>query len=492
MSAATTKVPDRGAAGVAPAVLQAEFQRRRDAVCAATQRPIVLLGPGVRDRNLPGYGLPHRASSDVLYLTGCGEVGAGAILVDGRLELFLPVAEPGDALWHGPAPSLESRAEGTFAAVVRPRDELEDRVRELLADGPLATVASADPAANETLAWWSGRALEFGKAPGDDDLVDALCALRRRKSEPELAAMREAVRVSTQAHLAVAAACRAGVHERALAGLFEAVLANQGCTPGYGTILTQHGEILHCHDQVAALADGSLLLVDAGAELGPSWGPGNGYGADLTRTWPVSGRFDPRQRAAYDAVHAAWQAAVDLLRPGVRYRAAHDAAALVLARFMRDEGILRISPEAAVERGAHGLFFPHGVGHLLGLDVHDLEAYGDRAAYAPGLRRPDVFGSRFLRLDMPLEPGFVVTIEPGFYAVPAILHDPVLRERFGADVDWGRAEAWLGFGGIRIEDDVCVTETGAEVLSADLPRSASGVEAAVGVGADWADLLGLR
>ena len=348
------------------------------------------------------------------------------------------------------------------------------------------------PASNETLSWWSGRALEFGTAPGDDDLIDALCTLRRTKSEVELAAMREAVRISTQAHLAVAAACRPGIHERALAGLFEAVLASQGCTPGYGTILTQRGEILHCHDQVAPLREGSLLLVDAGAELGPTWGAGSGYGADLTRTWPVNGRFDPRQRAAYDAVHAAWQAAVDLVRPGTRYRAVHEAAALVIARFLCDEGILRISPESAVERGAHGLFFPHGVGHLLGLDVHDLEAYGDRAAFAPGLQRPEVFGSRFLRLDMPLAPGFVVTIEPGFYAVPAILHDADLRARFGADVDWERAEGWLGLGGIRIEDDVCVTETGVEVLSADLPRSASAVEAAVGGGADWGELLGLR
>ena len=472
--------------------LRAEFARRRAAVCAATARPIVLLGPGVRDRNLPGYGLPHRASSDVLYLTGCGEVGVGAVLIDGVLELYLPVAGPGDALWHGPAPSLDKRAAGTFAAIVRPRDELEGRVRELLADGPIATVASADPAANETLAWWSGHALEFGRAPGDDDLIEALCALRRRKSPVELAAMRQAVRVSTQAHLAVAAACRPGVHERALAGLFEAVLANQGCTPGYGTILTQRGEILHCHDQDGTLAAGALLLVDAGAELGPGWHAGQGYGADLTRTWPVSGRFDPRQRAAYDAVLAAWHAAVDTLRPGVRYRAAHDAAALVVARFLADEGILRIAPEDAVARGAHGLFFPHGVGHLLGLDVHDLEAYGDRAAYAPGLQRPEVFGSRFLRLDMPLEPGFVVTIEPGFYAVPAILHDRELRAHFGDDVDWQRAESWLGFGGIRIEDDVCVTDDGAEVLSADLPRTVAGVEAAVGVGADWADLLGLR
>lgn len=469
----------------------AEFQRRRSAVSAAVGRPVVLLGGEPMPRNLPGYGYPFRQGSDFLYLTGCSEPGAAAILDDGRLTLFLPTPGEGDALWHGETPDLQTRAAPCHADDVQDSAALEQAVMDVVAGGGIAALAGPDPRRNETLSWWAGVPLQFGSESGDDALVDVLCTLRRKKSAAEIAAMRTATQISVEAHLAVAAAARPGVTERSLAALLQAVFAARGAEPGYGTILTRRGEILHCHDHAGTLGAGDLLLVDAGAELGPGYGNQTGYGADLTRTWPVSGSFEGRQRAAYDAVLAAWQAAVDLCRPGVRYRAVHDAAAAVIARFLIDEGVLRVGVDEAVARGLHGLFFPHGVGHLIGLDVHDLEAYGDRGAYPPGQERADIFGTRFLRLDLPLEPGFVVTIEPGFYAVPAILDDPGLRERFGSAVDWPRAESFLGLHGIRIEDDVAITDGEPDVLSAGLPRDPDAVAAAVGVGPDYGALLGL-
>src|SRR5262249_13108875 len=156
--------------------------------------------------------------------------------------------------------------------------------------------------------------------------------------------------------------------------------------------------------------------LDGGGEL-PS-----GYGVDITRTWPVSGRFDARQRAVYDAVLEAQRAAIALCVPGTRYRAVHDASAAVIARFLVDEGLAHGAVDGLVERGAHEPFFPHGVGPLLGLDVHDLEGFGDRAAYPRGgvrqHRDAPKLGAAYLRLDLPLEPGWVVTIEPGFYVAP--------------------------------------------------------------------------
>jgi Xaa-Pro aminopeptidase len=473
----------------APTVAIDELRARRRAVSAHVGRPVVLLGHGTVPRNLPGYGYPFRQSSDVLYLTGCTEPDAAAILDDGTLTLFLPEPPPGDALWHGQTPSLEAR--GDLADAVRPLAELDDAVAALVDRGAIATVAVADERRNDQLAWWTGRPLRFGSAPGDDDLIEVLCALRRRKSPAELAAMQHAVDVSTRAHLAVAAATRPGRSERALNALFEATLLADDLTPGYGTILTQRGEILHCHDHGDVLREGAMLLVDGGGELGNSYGTAAGYGADLTRTWPVSGRFDARQAAVYDVVHEAWRAAVARVRPGVRYREVHDAAAAVIARFARDEGVIRVSVDEAVARGAHGVLFPHGVGHLLGLDVHDLEAYGDRGSYATGASRPTVFGSRFLRLDLPLEPGFVVTIEPGIYAVDAIFDDRDVRAGLGDAIAWDALERWRGFGGIRIEDDVVVTEGEAQVLSAGLPRARAEVEAAVGIGVSLDDLLGV-
>ncbi|HMV67225.1 MAG TPA: M24B family metallopeptidase, partial [Myxococcota bacterium] len=331
----------------------------------------------------------------------------------------------------------------------------------------------------------AGRPLRFGVEPGDPDLVDAVITLRRTKSAEEIEEMRAASRVTTDAHRLAMRLTRPGGHERALTAAFEAFLAARDCTTGYDTILTQRGEVLHNHAHDAPLEAGRLLLLDGGAELRRS-----GYTADVTRTWPVDGRYTPRQRAAYDAVLAAQEASIALARPGTPYREIHLAAARVIARFLLDEGLLRgTTVDAAVERGAHALFFPHGVGHLLGLDVHDLKAFGDRGAYPPGAARSAQFGLSYLRLDLPLEAGWTVTIEPGFYVVPAILTDPTLADRFADVLDAATAARWAGFGGIRIEDDVHVTPAGPEILTSGAPKHPHEVEALVGTGASLEELL---
>jgi Xaa-Pro aminopeptidase len=199
----------------------------------------------------------------------------------------------------------------------------------------------------------------------------------------------------------------------------------------------------------------------------------------VTRTWPVSGRFSPRQRAAYEAVLAAERRGIEMCVPGTRYRDIHLEAARVLTRWMVDEKLFSGEVDGLVERGAHALFFPHGVGHLIGLDVHDLELYGDRAGYGPGRTRSHQFGLNALRLDRDLAAGNVVTIEPGFYAVPEILQSPEITAPFADVLDRDRAEAWLGFGGIRIEDDVHVTDQGPEVLTSAIPVTVREVEAAI-------------
>ncbi len=223
------------------------------------------------------------------------------------------------------------------------------------------------------------------------------------------------------------------------------------------------------------LAAGDLLLVDAGAEL-------HGWASDVTRTWPVSGAFSPTQRALYDVVLAAQQAAIDAVRPGVRYRDLHLLASTVLARGLVDEGILRGDPESLVERGAHALFFPHGLGHLMGLDVHDMEDLWDRAGYGPGRTRAEAFGLCYLRLDRDLAPGMVVTIEPGLYLVPAILATRDLVEPFERDGTLCREalERFSDVRGIRIEDDVLCTDGGAEVLTAAIPKAPQDLAAAFG------------
>ncbi|MCB9851300.1 MAG: M24 family metallopeptidase, partial [Phycisphaerales bacterium] len=217
---------------------------------------------------------------------------------------------------------------------------------------------------------------------------------------------------------------------------------------------------------------GALLLLDSGAEE-PS-----GYCSDITRTWPVSGKWSGVQRALYETVLRAQQAAVDACVPGKRYREIHELAARVICEGLIDAGLFRGDAADLASRGAYGLFFPHGVGHLLGLGVHDLEEFGDLAGYAAGRKRPTRFGDCFLRLDRDLAPGMVVTIEPGIYLVPAIWERDDLVAPFADAINRPAIEELLAakFGGIRIEDDVHVCASGGpEVFTANLPKAADAI-----------------
>ena len=448
------------------------FRARRERLLARVGGPILLLGNGVRARNLPMNALPFRQDSTFLYFTGCDEPDAAALIEEDGTTLFLPVPPPDDVLWHGPTPSLDDRREALGLDAVLPVERLEDRVGQRAPK----TLAVADPARNALGSRLAGRPLAYAREHGDPELVSAVIDLRRPKGPEEIAELRRAARATAAAFNAVMSATHPGTHERALASLFHGVLALHGCVPGYGTILTVHGEVLHSRGHVNPIEGGELLLLDGGGEVD------TGYTVDVTRTWPTSGRFDARQRAVYEVVLESRLAAIAAVEPGVRYREVHDTACRVLARWLIDEGLLRCSVDEALQTGAHGVFYPHGTGHHLGLDVHDLENFGDLPSYPPGQGRPSQFGTQNLRLDLPLERDWVVTIEPGIYFVPAILADQSLRESLGDRVDWDKAQDWIGFGGIRIEDDVCVTDMDPEVLTSAIPKSVEAVEALVGSG----------
>ncbi len=445
---------------------------RRVQLTQRTRAPVLLMGNGELTRNLPMNKLPFRQDSNFLYFVGCNLPDAAALIVGEHCTLFLPKPDDDDALWHGPTPSLDDIGAALGVDAVRPAAELQDA---LLGIEPM-TLSVADESKNALASGVTGKPLRFGSDHGDELLVDIVIDMRRCKSDAELDLMAQAAGHTAVAFDAVMRGTSPGGHERTLTALFEAILAARGCTTGYQTILSQRGEVLHNHHHDDPLQAGRLLLLDGGGELG------SGYGVDITRTWPVSGVYSPRQRAAYQAVLDANLASINLCRPGVRYRDVHDASSLVIARFLADEGLVTVSPEEAVERGAQALFFPHGVGHLLGLDVHDLENYGDRPSYPPDRKRPEQFGTCYLRLDLPLEAGWVVTVEPGFYVVPAILNDPILRERFADAVDFDKAAEWVGFGGIRIEDDVAITLEEPRVLTDAVPKTVHDIQSIVGSG----------
>ena len=308
----------------------------------------------------------------------------------------------------------------------------------------------------------------------DAPLADAIIELRLHHDDAARAELRLAAAATAAAHAAGMRATRPGRTRRArCAPRWRRALMARGMGCAYPSIVTPHGEILHSERYDLRLADGDLLLADVGAET-----PG-GWAGDVTRTWPASGRYSSTQREIYEVVLAAQKQAIAAVTPGSRYRNVHVLACQALAAGLVDLGILRGNPIELAADGVVALLFPHGVGHLLGLDVHDMEDLGDRAGYAPGRERAKAFGLRSLRLDRDLAPGMAVTIEPGFYVSPAILADPTLTRVAGDRLDRKRLEAFADVRGIRIEDDVLVTDTGREVLTEAIPKTIAAVEAAM-------------
>jgi Xaa-Pro aminopeptidase len=290
------------------------------------------------------------------------------------------------------------------------------------------------------------------------DVRYALNRIRRVKDEVEIERMRQAER-ATRAGFATAAALIApGVSERQLQVEIEAAFLRNGADRlAYETIVGggPNSAVLHFMPSERALEDGDLVLIDAGAEF-------RGYASDVTRTYPASGSFTPEQEALHGLVAAAVTAAIEHCAPGTEWLDVHAVAARVIAEGLADFGILRGDPGTLVESGAVALFFPHGIGHMVGLGVRDAgEVLRGREGTRPGF--PSV------RIDMPLEPGHCVTVEPGIYFVPALLQDDERRRAHADAVDWDRVDRLLGFGGIRIEHDVLITDAGCEVLTAGIP-----------------------
>lgn len=420
-------------------------------------------------RNYPANPYPFRASSHFLYFAGLPLEGAWLLCEGEEATLFVPPPAPDDALWHGPSPSLSELAEAT-GCTVKPTRDLPAAVR----GRTVATVAVQDWATRREQEELLGRSLAVPN-DADERLLDAIVALRLVHDEAAIAELRAAAEATAAGHRAAMAVTRPGIREHAVRAAFDEAFFTRGMAGhAYSPIVTVHGEILHSRTHDNVLAEGDLLLADVGAETAGGWA------SDVTRTWPVSGRFSSTQRELYELVLASQKAAIDASVPGARWRDVHLLAARVLTEGLVSLGVLRGDVDELVADGVHALFFPHGLGHLLGLDVHDMEDVGDRAGYAPGRTRSEQFGLSYLRLDRDLAPGMAVTVEPGFYQVPAILDDPRLSAIAGDRLNRDRLARFADVRGIRIEDDVLVTESGNEVLTRTLPKEPGDIEAAVG------------
>jgi Xaa-Pro aminopeptidase len=303
-------------------------------------------------------------------------------------------------------------------------------------------------------------------------LMEEVSKQRSVKSEAEIEQIEEALSVTDRMHRACMAAACPGMRESELSGLIQAIALSKDRQQSYNPIVTVRGEVLHNNSYEGILQDGQLLLNDSGAES-PM-----GYASDITRTFPVKGRFTDIQKEIYRIVLRVQLDAIDLAKPGTTYRDVHTAACRIMVEELRTLGLMKGDPSEAVEAGAHALFFPHGIGHMMGLDVHDMEDLGDIVGYKKKEARSGQFGLKYLRLSRPLEPGFVLTVEPGIYFIPALIERWQNERQHEAFIDYNRVQDFVDFGGIRIEDNILITSSGSRLLGPGIPKTIPEVEEA--------------
>ena len=442
------------------------LRQRRQRLANLINFPAILWSGQTSPRNFPANVFPLRANSHFLYFAGLPLSNAAIRLDAGKLQLFIDDAKPNSALWHGEMPTREEIAGQIGADAAYPMAELESWLEGV------ATIPSQDAGTwtqqTQLLNRWL---LPQQPLTGIDlELANAIVNLRLIHDDAAIAELRKAAAVTVEAHKAGMRATKSAKIEAEVRAAMEAVIIAHNMTTSYSSIVTVHGEVLHNDKYHHPIQPGDLLLADVGAETETGWA------GDVTRTWAVSGKFSSTQRDIYEVVLAAHDACIAKIRSGVEYRDIHLLACTAIAEGLANLGILHGKAEDLVEMDAHALFFPHGIGHLLGLDVHDMEDLGDLAGYEQGRLRSDRFGLGYLRLNRPLQSGMLVTIEPGFYQVPAILNNPNFRSKYEKIVNWERLSQFSDVRGIRIENDVLVTNDASEVLTVALPYAVNDVE----------------
>ncbi len=444
------------------------LKQRREKLAKLIEHPVILWSGNPVSRNFIANIFPFRASSHFLYFAGIPLINAAIRLEAGRLELFMDNSPPEATLWHGETPSRDEIGELIGADRVYPLAKLSDKTKT----AGVATIAVQDLATYQQQCKLLNRPVNLANQAENIDLelAQALVKLRSRHDDLALEELRYAAAVSVEAHKAGMQGTRHANTEAEIRGAMEGIIIAHNMHCAYNSIVTVQGEVLHNESYHNNLQPGDLLLADVGAETP------NGWAADITRTWAVSGKFSSTQRDIYEIVLKAHDDCIAKIQPSVEYQDIHLLAAEIIAEGLVNLGILKGNPQDLVDMDAHALFFPHGVGHLLGLDVHDMEDLGDVAGYEPERSRSDRFGLGYLRLNRPLQSGMLVTIEPGFYQVPAILNDADFRAKYQDVVNWERLAQFADVRGIRIEDDVLVTDSGSEILTVELPTNIEAIE----------------
>jgi len=435
---------------------------------------ILLLGNDESPMNYRDNPYPFRQDSSFLYFFGLSYPGlVGVIDVEEGRDIILGrELTVEDIVWMGKQPSLEEKC---ARAGVKETLPLTD-IKNLLAAARLRKrpIHFLPPYRCEhilKLSDWLEMTPEQVEKSASVELIMAVVDQRNKKTPEEIEEIEKAVDISADMHLTAMRMVRPGITEAEIAAAVHQVALAAGGQLSFPIIATVNGQILHNHSHDNVLQSGQMFLLDAGAETAM------GYAGDLSSTIPVDKHFTSRQKEIYQICLEAHEAAIAALQPGVPFKNIHLLACRVIAQGLKDMGFMKGDVEEAVAAGAHALFFPCGTGHMMGLDVHDMENLGEKYVGYGGKEKSTQFGLKSLRLARELEPGFVITIEPGIYFIPELIDMWKAEAKFTQFINYDKVETYKDFGGLRNEEDFLITEDGYRLLGKPIPKTIEEVEA---------------
>ncbi len=436
---------------------------------------ILLLGNKEVGFNYPANTYSFRQDSNFLYFFGLNQPDiAGVIDVDSNKDyIFGNDVDMDDIIWMGFQPSVKDRAAKAGIEHTAPLLSLFEMITEAIKKGrKIHFVAPYRAEITMLLADLLGVKYTNIKNYVSIELIKAIIKQRSIKSEIEIIEIEKAIETAYQMHTTAMKMAKVGIYEREIAGAMEGIAIAAGGPVSFPVILSINGQTLHNHYHGNQLAEGRMMVADAGCETAMN------YCSDITRTVPVGGKFNQRQHDIYSIVLEANMKVIENIKPGQPYRDMHFLSAKVVAEGLKNLGLMKGNMDEAIQQGAHAMFYPHGLGHMLGMDVHDMEGLGENfVGYDDEIKRSSIFGTAFLRLGRKLQAGFVLTVEPGIYFIPALIDQWKAEKRFMDFINYDAVESFKDFGGIRIEDDILVTETANRVLGKPIPKSIKDVEA---------------
>ena len=451
------------------------YNRRREELHKKVKSGIALFISNTEAAmNYPDNTYHFRQDSDFLYYFGLDLPGFTGLMDfdSGKDRIFSNDIDMDDIIWMGPQPKVKDLALKCGITETAPMVKLEETIKNALSKK--RKIHFLPPYRGETKITL-GKLLKENpcqmKTNASVDLIKAVISMRSIKEKIEIDEIEKAVEIAYEMHVTAMKMCKPGVREQDIFGTLEGIALSKGGGTSFPIILSINGQTLHNHSHGNILSKGKMMVTDAGAETNLH------YASDITRTTPVGGKFNEKQRDIYEIVLKANTEAIKATKPGMSNRDLHFMACKIITSEMKNLGLMKGDVDEAVASGAHALFMPHGLGHLMGLDVHDMEALGENfIGYNDEVKRSEQFGTAFLRFALPYKPGHVFTVEPGCYFIPELIEKWKAEGKFKEFINYSKIDAYMSIGGIRIEDNVLITEKGHKILGKPIPKTVKEVE----------------